>query len=87
MREPNYLFRLSQWQDPLLTHYEENPDFVGPASKRNEMLSFIRGGLNDLSVSRSSFTWGIPVPDDPAHVMYVLAGCAGELRDRAGLSG
>ena len=71
VREPNYLFRLSRWQDALLQHYEENPDFVGPASKRNEMLSFIRGGLNDLSVSRSSFTWGIPVPNDPGHVMYV----------------
>ena len=71
VREPNYLFRLSRWQDALLQHYEENPDFVGPASKRNEMLSFIRGGLNDLSVSRSSFTWGIPVPNDPGQVMYV----------------
>ena len=71
VREPNYLFRLSRWQDALLQHYEENPDFVGPAGKRNEMLSFIRGGLNDLSVSRSSFTWGIPVPGDPGHVMYV----------------
>ena len=71
VREPNYLFRLSQWQEPLLRHYEENPDFIGPPGKRNEMLSFIRGGLNDLSVSRSSFTWGIPVPDDPGHVMYV----------------
>jgi methionyl-tRNA synthetase len=71
VREPNYLFRLSQWQDALLQHYAENPDFVGPAGKRNEMLSFIRGGLHDLSVSRSSFTWGIPVPDDPGHVMYV----------------
>ena len=71
VREPNYLFRLSQWQDALLQHYAENPDFVGPASKRNEMLSFIRGGLHDLSVSRSSFTWGIKVPDDPGHVMYV----------------
>ena len=71
VREPNYLFRLSQWQEPLLRHYEENPDFIGPAGKRNEMLSFIRGGLNDLSVSRSSFSWGIPVPGDPAHVMYV----------------
>jgi methionyl-tRNA synthetase len=71
VREPNYLFRLSQYQDRLLQHYAENPDFVGPASKRNEMLSFIRGGLNDLSVSRSSFKWGIPVPDDPGHVMYV----------------
>jgi methionyl-tRNA synthetase len=71
VREPNYLFRLSQWQDALLQHYADNPDFIGPAGKRNEMLSFIRGGLNDLSVSRSSFTWGIPVPDDPGHVMYV----------------
>jgi methionyl-tRNA synthetase len=71
VREPNYLFRLSQWQEPLLRHYEENPDFIGPAGKRNEMLSFIRGGLNDLSVSRSSFAWGIPVPGDPSHVMYV----------------
>ena len=71
VREPNYLFRLSQWQEPLLRHYEENPDFIGPAGKRNEMLSFIRGGLNDLSVSRSSFSWGIPVPGDPAQVMYV----------------
>jgi methionyl-tRNA synthetase len=71
VREPNYLFRLSQWQEPLLRHYEENPDFIGPDGKRREMLSFIRGGLNDLSVSRSSFAWGIPVPGDPAHVMYV----------------
>ena len=71
VREPNYLFRLSAFQDRLLAHYEANPDFVGPASKRNEMLSFIRGGLNDLSVSRSSFRWGIPVPGDPSHVMYV----------------
>ncbi len=71
MREPNYLFRLSPCQDRLLAHYEANPDFVGPAAKRNEMLSFIRGGLHDLSVSRSSFRWGVPVPGDPAHVMYV----------------
>jgi methionyl-tRNA synthetase len=71
VREPNYLFRLSAYQERLLAHYDANPDFVGPASKRNEMLSFIRGGLNDVSVSRSSFTWGIPVPGDPSHVMYV----------------
>jgi methionyl-tRNA synthetase len=71
VREPNYLFRLSAYQDRLLAHYEAHPDFVGPASKRNEMLSFIRSGLKDLSVSRSSFKWGIPVPGDPAHVMYV----------------
>ena len=71
VREPNYLFRLSKWQERLLAFYEENPDFIGPASRRNEVLSFVRGGLNDLSVSRTSFTWGIPVPDDPGHVMYV----------------
>ena len=71
VREPNYLFRLSAYQDRLLAHYDANPDFVGPSSKRNEMLSFIRGGLTDVSVSRSSFTWGIPVPGDPEHVMYV----------------
>ncbi len=71
VREPNYLFRLSAYQDRLLAHYAENPDFVGPAGKRNEMLSFIRSGLRDLSVSRSSFRWGIPVPGDPDHVMYV----------------
>jgi methionyl-tRNA synthetase len=71
VREPNYLFRLSAYQDRLLAHYEANPDFIGPPGKRREMLSFIRGGLKDLSVSRTSFTWGIPVPNDPAHVMYV----------------
>ena len=71
VREPNYLFRLSAFQDRLLAHYAENPDFVGPSSKRNEMLSFIKSGLNDLSVSRSSFKWGIPVPGDENHVMYV----------------
>lgn len=71
VREPNYLFRLSAYAERLLDHYERHADFVGPAAKRNEMLSFIRGGLNDLSVSRSSFRWGIPVPGDPAHVMYV----------------
>ena len=71
VREPNYLFRLSRWQDRLLALYEDNPDFIGPASRRNEVLSFVRGGLSDLSVSRTSFTWGVPVPDDPGHIMYV----------------
>ena len=71
VKEPNYLFRLSAYQDRLLAHYEAHPDFVGPPGKRNEMLSFIRGGLKDLSVSRSSFRWGVPVPGDPDHVMYV----------------
>jgi methionyl-tRNA synthetase len=69
--EPSYFFKLSAFQDRLLAHYEANPGFITPASRRNEVMSFVRGGLNDLSVSRTSFTWGIPVPNDPGHVMYV----------------
>ena len=71
VREPSYFFRLSAWQDRLLKFYEENPDFIAPNSRRNEVLSFVRGGLLDLSVSRTTFNWGIPVPDAPGHVMYV----------------
>ena len=71
VREPNYLFRFSAWQDRLLAFYDANPDFIGPPAKRNEVVSFVRAGLTDLSVSRTSFRWGVPVPDDPAHVMYV----------------
>ncbi len=71
VREPSYFFRLSAWQDRLLRLYDEVPAFVSPASRRNEIISFVRGGLRDLSVSRTSFSWGIPVPDDPGHVMYV----------------
>jgi len=71
VKEPSYFFRLSQWQDRLLAFYEANPDFIGPASRRNEVISFVKGGLQDLSVSRTSFSWGIPVPNDPAHIMYV----------------
>jgi methionyl-tRNA synthetase len=71
VREPNYLFRLSGWQDRLLEFYDANPDFLGPNSSRSEVVSFVRGGLTDLSVSRSSLKWGVPVPGDPAHVMYV----------------
>jgi methionyl-tRNA synthetase len=69
--EPSYFFRLSAWQDRLLQFYEAHPDFIAPASRRNEVLSFVRGGLKDLSVSRTSFRWGVKVPGDPAHVMYV----------------
>ena len=69
--EESYFFRLSAFQDRLLDHYERHPDFVTPEARRNEVLSFLRAGLEDLSISRTSFTWGIPVPDDPAHVMYV----------------
>ncbi len=71
VREPSYFFRLSSWQDKLLEFHEKNPDFIAPVARRNEVLSFIRSGLEDLSISRASFTWGVPVPGDPAHVMYV----------------
>ena len=71
VKEPSYFFRLSAWQDRLLAFYDANPYAVAPASRRNEVISFVKGGLQDLSVSRTSFTWGIPVPGDPAHVMYV----------------
>ncbi len=71
VREPSYFFRLSAFQEPLLKLYEDQPDFVLPGSRRNEVMSFVRGGLHDLSISRTSFTWGIPVPDAPGHVMYV----------------
>ena len=71
VREPSYFFRLAAWQDRLLAFYEANPDFVLPASRRNEVVSFVRGGLTDLAVSRSGVTWGVPVPDDPGHTVYV----------------
>lgn len=71
VREPSYFFRLSKWRDWLLRHYEENPGFIAPQSRRNEVMSFVRAGLQDLSISRTSFAWGVPVPGDPAHVMYV----------------
>lgn len=71
VKEPSWFFRLSQWQEPLLRHYTENPDFIAPASRRNEVMRFVEGGLTDLSVSRTTFDWGIKVPGDPAHVMYV----------------
>lgn len=69
--EPSYFFRLSAFQDKLLAYYEEHPEFIGPAARRNEVMSFVKGGLNDLSISRTSFNWGVPVPGDSAHVMYV----------------
>jgi methionyl-tRNA synthetase len=71
VEEPSYFFRLSAWQEPLLDFYQKNPDFILPKTRRNEVLSFVRGGLQDLSVSRTSFRWGIPVPGDQAHIMYV----------------
>ena len=71
VREPSYFFDLSKWQEPLLRFYDDNPEFIAPSSRRNEVVSFVRGGLRDLSISRTTFDWGIPVPDAPGHVMYV----------------
>jgi len=69
--EENYFFKLSAFERPLLEFYEAHPEFMGPESTRREVISFVRGGLKDLSVSRTSFSWGIPVPGDPKHVIYV----------------
>jgi len=69
--EESYFFRLSKWEKPLLDYYEQNPDFISPVSRKNEVISFVKGGLKDLSVSRKSFSWGIPVPSNKGHVIYV----------------
>lgn len=69
--EENYFFRLSAYRDKLIELYESQPDFIRPESRRNEVLAFVRGGLKDLSISRSTLQWGIPLPNDPAHVFYV----------------
>lgn len=69
--ESNYMFRLSRYADQLLALYAEHPEFVGPATRRNEVASFVKGGLKDLSISRTTFDWGVPVPEAPGHVMYV----------------
>ena len=71
LEEENYFFRLSAWQERLLGYYEANPDAVAPRGRRNEVISFVRGGLQDLSISRTSFNWGVPVPGHPGHVVYV----------------
>ena len=71
VEEDSYFFRLSDWSDRLLQHYEANPDFIQPVSRRNEVISFVKSGLRDLSVSRRRLTWGIRVPNDDDHVMYV----------------
>jgi methionyl-tRNA synthetase len=69
VEEESYFFRLSAYQDRLLAFYEANPDFIGPEERRNEVVSFVKGGLRDLSVSRTTFDWGIKVPGDDQHVM------------------
>ena len=71
MDEESYFFRLSKWEKPLLDFYKENPDFISPESRKNEVISFVKSGLKDLSVSRKSFSWGIKVPNDKNHVIYV----------------
>jgi len=71
VEEENYFFKLSAFQDKLIKLYTEQPDFIRPETRRNEVMSFVRSGLRDLSISRSTFAWGIPVPDDPKHVIYV----------------
>ncbi|UJX45279.1 methionine--tRNA ligase [Xanthobacter sp. YC-JY1] len=71
VEEESYFFRLSAYQDRLLTYYAENPGFIGPDTRRNEVVSFVSGGLQDLSISRTTFDWGIPVPGDDKHIMYV----------------
>ena len=69
--EQNYFFKLSALEDKLLKHYQQHPEFIRPETRRNEVIAFVRSGLRDLSISRSSIKWGIPVPDDPTHVIYV----------------
>lgn len=71
VEEKSYFFKLSAYQDRLLALYESQPDFIGPDSRRNEVISFVKGGLKDLSISRTTFDWGVKVPNDPEHVMYV----------------
>ncbi|MBY0380751.1 MAG: methionine--tRNA ligase [Xanthobacteraceae bacterium] len=71
VEEKSYFFKLSSYQDKLLALYESQPDFIGPDSRRNEIFSFVKGGLKDLSISRTTFDWGVKVPNDPEHVMYV----------------
>lgn len=71
IEEESYFFRLSKWEKNLLNYYEANPDFISPVSRRNEVISFVKSGLKDLSISRKSFSWGIPVPNNQHHVIYV----------------
>jgi methionyl-tRNA synthetase len=71
MEEESYFFRLSKWQEPLLKYYADNPEFIAPTSRKNEVISFVKSGLKDLSISRTSFKWGIPVPSNNKHIIYV----------------
>ena len=71
IEEESFFFRLSKWEKPLLEFYESNPDFISPVSRKNEVISFVKSGLKDLSVSRKTFSWGIPVPNKKDHIIYV----------------
>ena len=71
VKEESYFFKLSEWQDKLIDYYEKNPESILPKTRYNEVLSFIKGGLKDLSISRTTFKWGIDVPNDDKHIMYV----------------
>jgi len=71
IEEESYFFRLSKWQDKLLEYYQKNSDFISPKSRKNEVISFVKGGLKDLSISRKAFSWGIKVPNNTEHVIYV----------------
>ncbi|MDX2289587.1 MAG: methionine--tRNA ligase [Hyphomicrobiaceae bacterium] len=85
--EETYFFRLSAFQDRLIAHYEDNPDFILPPERRNEVVSFVRSGLDDLSISRTTLDWGIPVPDAPGHVMYVWVDALNNYVTATGLLG
>jgi methionyl-tRNA synthetase len=68
-KEPSYFFKLSAFQDKLLEYYKDHPHAIAPESRKNEVIAFVKGGLRDLSISRTSFSWGVPVPGDPNHIM------------------
>ena len=71
LKEESYFFRLSRYTEPLLKFYADNPDFIQPPSRRNEIVSFVKEGLRDLSISRTTFSWGIPIPGNDRHIFYV----------------
>ena len=86
VKEESYFFRMSKYADRLLQYYEDNPDFIQPESRKNEMINnFIKPGLEDLAVSRTTFDWGIKVPGDPKHVIYVWIDALDQLHYRARL--
>ncbi|HZU32578.1 MAG TPA: methionine--tRNA ligase, partial [Candidatus Angelobacter sp.] len=85
--EENYYFKLSAFADKLLAHYQQEPGFIRPDTRRNEVIAFVKGGLRDLSISRSTFKWGIPVPGDPRHVMYVWLDALSNYCTAVGLGG